>query len=98
MTENRENVNNAAAVDTAGNNKTLADIVAEMRRGTRLPGYWHSCALNKILQYHADRIEAVARRAYNGIDSAVCSIEDAASSEIDAVRKVMEKTLGDYYE
>lgn len=98
VTEDRENVNNAAAVDTAGDNRTLADIVAEMRRGTRLPAYWHSCALNKILQCHADLIEAVARRAYNEIDSAVCSIEDAASSEIDAVRKAMERTLGDYYE
>ena len=39
-------------------NATLADIVAEMRRGTRLPGYWRSCDLNKILKYHADRIEA----------------------------------------
>lgn len=40
----------------------------------------------------------MARRAYNEIDSAVCSIEDAASSEITAVRKVMDRTLGDYYE
>ena len=98
VTENRENVNNAAAVDGGVNNKTLADILAVMRRGTRLPGYWRSSTLNEILQYHADHIEAAARRAYNEIDSAVCSIEDASSSEIDAVRKVMNRTLGDYYE
>lgn len=43
-------------------NDTIADIIAEMRRGTRLPGYWHSCDVNKILQYHADRLEAAHRR------------------------------------
>lgn len=42
--------------------ETLADIVAEMRRGTKLPGYWRSCDLNKILEYHADRIEATWKR------------------------------------
>lgn len=42
--------------------ETLADIVAEMRRGTKLPGYWRSCDLNKILKYHADRIEATWKR------------------------------------
>lgn len=43
-------------------NMTLADIVAEMRRGTKLPGYWRSCDLNEILKYHADRIEAAWKR------------------------------------
>lgn len=38
--------------------ESLSDIVASMRRGTKLPGYWRSCDLNKILAYHADRIEA----------------------------------------
>ena len=42
--------------------ETLADIVAEMRRGTKLPGYWRSCDLNKILECHADRIEAAWKR------------------------------------
>ena len=42
--------------------ETVADIVAEMRRGTKLPGFWRSCALNKILEYHADRIEAAWKR------------------------------------
>ena len=43
-------------------NETTADIIAEMRRGTRLPGYWSSCAVNEILQYHADRLEAAQKR------------------------------------
>ena len=42
--------------------ETLADVVAIMRRGTKLPGYWRSCDLNKILAYHADRIEAAWKR------------------------------------
>ena len=78
-------------------NETWADIVAEMRRAkeqcngaTALFSAW--------LDEWADRIEAAAKRAYNEIDSAVCSIEDAASSEITAVCKAMERTLGDYYE
>ena len=46
----------------ASENETIADIVAEMRRGTKLPGYWRSCDLNEILAYHADRIEAAWKR------------------------------------
>ena len=46
----------------ADTHETTADIIAEMRRGTRLPGYWHSCDVNKILQYHADRLDAAHRR------------------------------------
>lgn len=46
----------------------------------------------------ADRLEATAKRAYEEIDKAVTGIEDASSSEIDAVRKEMERTIGDYYE
>ena len=42
--------------------ESLSDIVASMRRGTKLPGYWRSCDLNKILAYHADRIEAAWKR------------------------------------
>ena len=98
MTENRENVNNAAAVDGGVNNKTLADIVAEMRRGTNLPGYWRSCDLNEILQYHANHIEAAAKRAYHDVDVAVCSIDCAARGDIDNVRMAMDRTLGVYYE
>ncbi|MBQ3340926.1 MAG: hypothetical protein IJG84_03450 [Kiritimatiellae bacterium] len=45
-----------------------------------------------------DRIEATAKRAYNEIDTAVCSIEDASHFDIDDVRKAMERTIGDYYE
>lgn len=50
-------------------NETLADIVAVMRRGTKLPGYWRSCDLNEILQYHADRIEAAWRREKTVIEA-----------------------------
>ena len=82
----------------ADTQETIADIIAEMRRGTRLPGYWRSCDVNEILQYHADRIEAAAKRAYNDIDSIVCGIEGISHYDIDDVRKAMEKTIGDYYE
>ena len=43
-------------------NATHSAIVAEMRRGTRLPGYWRSCDVNEMLQYHADRLEAAHER------------------------------------
>ena len=46
----------------------------------------------------ANRLEEVAKRAYEEIDKAVTGIEDASSSEIDDVRQVMERTIGDYYE
>ena len=46
----------------------------------------------------ANRLEKVAKRAYEEIDKAVTGIEDASSSEIDEVRKEMERTIGDYYE
>lgn len=42
--------------------ETVDDILAEMRRGTKLPGYWRSCDMNKILNFHADRIEAALKR------------------------------------
>ena len=54
--------------------ETLADIVAEMRRGTKLPGYWRSCDLNKILKYHADRIEAAAKREKAEIEANALSV------------------------
>ena len=46
----------------------------------------------------ANRLEKVAKRAYEEIDKAVTGIDDASSSEIYDVRKVMERTIGDYYE
>ena len=49
--------------------ETISDIVAEMRRGTKLPGYWRSCDLNKILAYHADLIEAAWRREKDEIEA-----------------------------
>ena len=48
----------------ADTHEAIADIIAEMRQGTRLPGYWRSCDVNKILQYHADRIDAAHRREH----------------------------------
>ena len=81
------------------NSETIADIIAEMRifkcRNLET-GELEFCTA--IANYFADRIEAAARRAYNQIDSAVCGIEDAASCEIDHVRKAMDETIGDYYE
>ncbi len=46
----------------------------------------------------ANRLEKLAKRAYEEIDKAVTGIEDASSSEIGDVREVMERTIGDYYE
>ena len=46
----------------------------------------------------ANRLEVTAKRAYEKIDKAVTGIEGASSSEIDEVREVMERTIGDYYE
>ena len=46
----------------------------------------------------ANRFEAAATRAYNKIDSAVCGIDEASHFDIDDVRKVMNETIGDYYE
>ncbi len=46
----------------------------------------------------ANRLENVAKRTYEEIDKAVTGIEDASSSDIEAVRKEMERTIGDYYE
>lgn len=83
--------------------ETLADIVADIReraenairKGERLV---HNEAVAMLLRSIADRMEATAKRAYEEIDKAVTGIEDASSSEIDAVRKEMERTIGDYYE
>lgn len=61
--------------------ETLADVVALMRRGTKLPGYWRSCDLNKILAYHADRIEAAWKRERAEVEAnalAVGGIVEAA--------------------
>ena len=49
--------------------ETLSDIVAEMRRGTKLPGFWRSCDLNEILKYHADRIEAAWKREREAVEA-----------------------------
>lgn len=64
--------------------ETLADIVAEMRRGTKLPGYWRSCDLNEILAYHADRIEAAWKR------EAVSKTETTTIGNAAAIREALE--------
>ena len=51
-----------------------------------------------LLRSVAHRLEEAAKRAYNEIDTAVCSIDDASHFDIDDVRKAMERTIGDYYE
>ena len=84
--------------DNNESRETLADIVAEMRDHAECAKAWVAAIKPGVVMNLADRIEAAARRAYNEIDSAVCGIEDAASSEIGAVRKVMDNTIGDYYE
>lgn len=77
-------------------NTTLADIVAEMRRGTRLPGYWRSCALNKILQYHADRIEAAWNREREAIKSSAVGNAAAMREALVEARRVI-KAMGGYW-
>ena len=75
-------------------NETLAEIAAEIRAlANSVPGGII------VIQGHeiASRIEAIARRAYNEIDSAVCAIDAASSADIDNIRAAMDKTIGDYY-
>ena len=74
--------------------KTLADVLAEMRSGP-IPRHRHD---RELLQLFADRIEAIAKRAYYEIDHAVCAIEEAFSYDIDNVREAMDGTIGDCYE
>ena len=70
---------------------TLADIVAEIRRDIKNGNNYYAANL-------PDRIEAIARRAYNEIDHAVCAIEEAFNYDIDNVREAMDGTIGDYHE
>lgn len=75
MTENRENVNNAAAVDGGVNNETLADIVAEMRdemTGTHYVADGMIESLHRAqseLRALADRIEAAWKREKAAIEA-----------------------------
>ena len=85
--------------------ETLADIVAEKRaQANKIEGKAGRDAnqfqreLIHDLRAEADRIEAIAKRAYNNIDSAVCAIDDISTYDIDGVRIAMDSTLGDYYE
>lgn len=57
----------------ASENETVADIIAEMRRGTKLQGYWRSSDLNEILIYNADRIEAAWNRERAEIEQSALS-------------------------
>lgn len=88
--------------------KTLEQIVAELRSLVKCvehsihPRDDLPTVFGKPLMVYfadlADRIEAIARRAYNEIDSEVCAIEEVFSYDIDNVREAMNKTIGDYYE
>ena len=83
-------------------NDTLEKVIAEMRN----LGKFDEESTDKIprtlmglgFRTYADRLEAIAKRAYNDIDSVVCGIEDASHYDIDDVRKAMKETIGDYYE
>lgn len=46
----------------------------------------------------ANRLEKVTKRAYEEIDKAVTGIDFASMNEVDEVREVMERTIGDYDE
>ena len=61
--------------------ETLSDIVASMRRGTKLPGYWRSCDLNEILAYHADRIEAAWKREKAEIEADALAVGGLVEAE-----------------
>ena len=74
-------------------NDTLEKVIAEMRNRSSGDGW-----LQTVLKSYANRLEAIAKRAYNDIDKAVCGIEDASHFDIDDVREAMDKTIGDYYE
>ena len=80
--------------------ESSADIIAEMRRGTRLPGYWRSCDLNEILKYHADRLEAALKREKTEIEADALAaggiVEAAAKRErgnLDALERACEEVL-----
>lgn len=72
-------------------NDTLEKVIAEIRRDIKDGNNFYAANL-------PDRLEAIAKRAYNNIDSAVCAIDDASHFDIDYVREAMDKTIGDYYE
>ena len=72
-------------------NDTLEKVIAEIRRDIKDGNNFYAANL-------PDRLEAIAKRAYNDIDSVVCGIEDASHYDIDDVRKAMDNTIGDYYE
>ena len=78
--------------------ETIADIIAEMRQGTRLPGYWRSCDLNKILMYHADRLEAALKRerllsksSENDNSAPVVSIDENKPGNAAAMHEALER-------
>ena len=69
--------------------ETIAEVVATMRRGTKLRGFWRSCDLNEILAYHADRIEAAWKRESAEWEAAACAcVSDAVMSGKVAVEHV----------
>ena len=72
---------------------TLEKVIAEMRNRSSGDGW-----LQTVLKAYANRLEAIAKRAYHDIDFELCSIDSATSDEINDVREAMDKTIGDYYE
>lgn len=83
--------------------ETLADIERDIRdradcaerHGDRET---HNDGVAMLMRSIADRIKAAARRVYDEIDSAVCGIECADSTDIDAVRSALDNTIGGCYE
>lgn len=90
-----ENDNNGDAVDARVNNETLTDIATAIRTIAESAEAWRGGVAAETVMSLAARIEAVARRAYNEIYMAVCSM---GCVNIDNVRMSMNRTLGDYYD
>lgn len=64
--------------------ETIKDIAANLRR--------------YVLPSVADKLDAIAKRLYSEIDTAICSIDEASNTDIENIRKIMDENLGDYYE
>lgn len=73
--------------------ETVADIVAAMRLNKKKERYYGTA-----FHLYADRIEAAAKRAWNEVDDEVRWQEDTQEVDAGRVRRVMNGTLGDYYE
>lgn len=81
--------------DNNDNDETTRSIAEEIRRLAYSTQDGIIAINGRVI---ADRIEAVCRCAYEEIDNAVCSIDSMSSTDIDHIRKIMDETIGDYYE